>query len=111
MLMSIADTFNGNSAVIAGGLIFSTDAASTKFACTPDAVAISNQTCGVQAWTNNTVAATGYGPDKAFPPARLVLTAGPTDAYVSNGMTKLPLAMYIQDDRGTGVTAGVWPQL
>ena len=50
----------------------------------------------------------GYGPDLAFVPATLNITISPSEVthYVSNGNSKLPMTIQVQDQAGSPISSG-----
>ena len=91
-----SDTFQGNQAVAAGAVIFSTDANSTGVYCTSGAAPQGSKDC--PEWGTialNTLGAVGYGPGLAYPAASILLDDNPdydtTLHYISDGTSKLAL--------------------
>ena len=49
----------------------------------------------------------GYGPTQAFLPASISLEGAPNISnYVSDGNSKLPMLIHVQDQAGTDITSG-----
>ena len=48
----------------------------------------------------------GYGPALAFVPATIILSQSRVARYVSNGNSKLPMTIQIQDQAGSPVSSG-----
>ena len=93
---SSADTFQGNQAVAAGAVIFSTDANSTGIYCTSGAAPLGSGDCPEWGTTApNRLGTVGYGPGLAFPAASILLDGNPdynaTLHYISDGTSKLAL--------------------
>ena len=103
ILTSTNDTYINNTAVVAGGAIFSADLNTTMSLCSPyslQQLSIQQPTCGTSAWQNNSA---GYGSSLAFPPSKLLIDAPSFLAYVSNSLDTLPMMVRAQDQAGTHV--------
>ena len=119
LLASQGDAYANNFAGAAGGIIFATDLASLKVACSADynetqimgASWTGTHQPPCSAWHGNQVGDTGYGPEMAFLPSSLSLDAPSWDSYASNGSNKLSFIIQVLDEAGTQVTPGELPHL
>lgn len=108
MLLSTNNSYMNNTAIVAGGAIFSSDLTTTNRLCSPySLLQLSDRQpgCGTSAWQDNSA---GYGSSVAYPPSKLLIDAQPFLTYVSNSLDTLPMTVQAQDEAGTHVRIGMF---